>query len=317
MRRLIWILVLVAMGWSGYWIAASQGTRRGFDAALTGASAQGWQVATDDIRTRGFPNRLDTTITGVNVAAPDGAFALSTPLLQLLSLSYRPTHVIAVAPQQLDLRFAGQPVTIDSTDLRASLSLGATTLLPLQEFNTVAEALHVTLPDGQIIQAKQLRAAIAAADVSQYRLGFATDGLTLPWLRDDSIDITLDADLTLDKPLDRKVAVNPALPVSLDLTGAEVTLGNGIRVALNGRLEFPGGQPNGQLTLQIDNWRGLVSVLGDSGLISPEAVFGLSTQLALVAGQTPDVTLPLPVRNGAVFVGPLPLFRLPAAGLRG
>ena len=44
MRILIWLLVLGAAGWSGYWYVASSGLGRGLDGWLEARSAEGHPV---------------------------------------------------------------------------------------------------------------------------------------------------------------------------------------------------------------------------------------------------------------------------------
>ena len=309
MRWLIVILLVLALGWSIYWFVAAEGTRRGFNAALDQARAQGWQVDTTGVSTRGFPNRLDTTLGDIGLTSPDGALSVRAAFVQILSLSYRPTHVIALLPEEIALTVGGQPVQITNSDLRASLSLSATPDLPLQQMRFVAEAPALTLPDGSRLSARALRAALTDADAPNYRLGFAANELALAPLPGETIELTLDAMLRLDKPLDRHVAQSPAAPVALDLTGLRLAAGDGVRADLTGQLTWASGRPQGALTLKITNWRGFLQRLEQLGLIAPEVLQGLSAQLPLIA-QGADVTLPLPVRNGVVYVGALPFLWL-------
>jgi hypothetical protein len=65
---------------------------------LDARAAEGWIAEYESDAHRGFPNRFDTTITGLDLADPETGVAWSAPFFQILSLSYQPNHVIAVFP---------------------------------------------------------------------------------------------------------------------------------------------------------------------------------------------------------------------------
>ncbi|WP_152544617.1 DUF2125 domain-containing protein [Actibacterium mucosum] len=308
MRRLFVLLLVVALGWSIYWFVAAEGTRRGFNAALDQANAQGWQITTSDVQTRGFPSRLDTTLSDVELTSPDAALTLEAAFLQILSLSYRPTHVIAVAPNDINLSVGGIPVVLKNEDMRASLSLAATPDLPLQQLSFVTEALTVSLSD-MSVSTTNLRAAISGLEDAQYRLGLAASDVAWPQLGGETLQLNMDGVLTLNNPLDRHLAQSAAQPVALDLSRFQLNAGDGVRASLTGILNWQFGRPQGQLTLEIVNWRGFLERLQKLGLIAPEVLQGLSGQLPLIA-EGDDVTLPLPVRNGVVYIGALPFLWL-------
>ena len=132
MLRTLTILVAIAAAlYGGYWWLG----RGQAEAALTEASealaARGWTLAWDDLATRGFPSRFDTTLTEPRLASPDGRIAWSGPLLQLLALSYRPTQVIAVLPQQQSLTLGGETFEVETEDMRGSATVRAAASLPL------------------------------------------------------------------------------------------------------------------------------------------------------------------------------------------
>ena len=96
MRILLAIVILAALGWSGWWFVQSTARDRAMTGWLDERRAAGWVAEAEDVRVRGFPNRVDTVVTGLDLSDPDAGWSWHADGLQVLSLSYKPNHVIAV-----------------------------------------------------------------------------------------------------------------------------------------------------------------------------------------------------------------------------
>ena len=63
MRILLAVILLSALGWSGYWYFGAQAVERGLSTWLDQRADEGWIAEYASLDTAGFPNRFDTTIT--------------------------------------------------------------------------------------------------------------------------------------------------------------------------------------------------------------------------------------------------------------
>ncbi len=85
MRALVIVIGLAALLWSGYWLIGASRATKGTRDWLDARSVDGWMAGAADIRTRGFPNRFDTTLTEPRLALPSGQAVWSAPFLQILT----------------------------------------------------------------------------------------------------------------------------------------------------------------------------------------------------------------------------------------
>ena len=80
--------------WGGYWFIGSAGFEKGLAAWFDERRSAGWVADYSDIKTRGFPNRFDTTISDLELADTRAGLAWSAPFFQIFTLSYRPNHIV-------------------------------------------------------------------------------------------------------------------------------------------------------------------------------------------------------------------------------
>ena len=67
MRVLLAIVVLAALGWSGFWYWNASARDRALTNWLEERRAAGW-IAEGDVRVTGFPNRVDVIVDGLALA---------------------------------------------------------------------------------------------------------------------------------------------------------------------------------------------------------------------------------------------------------
>ena len=120
MRFLVAVVVLAALGWSGFWWVSSSTVERNLRAWVEARAAEGWVVSYDSLSTGGFPNRVDTTVTGLELADPETGVSWSAPMFQILALSYKPNHVILAWPPEQTFATPFETVTITSQTMRGS-----------------------------------------------------------------------------------------------------------------------------------------------------------------------------------------------------
>jgi hypothetical protein len=128
------------------------------------------------------------------------------------------------------------------------------------------------------------------------------------------------ADVTFDAPWDR-FAVEVARPqvTALDLSDLTAQWG-GIQMRAAGELTVDAeGLPEGRITLKITNWRDLLQVAGNAGLVPAPLMPTVERALEILAGLSgPRDTLdaPLTFANGVLSFGPLPLGPAPRIVIR-
>ena len=318
MRVLIWIAVVFAVLWGGYWVAGST--------AIEGGVAQWFDTQTDlvasqgGINVSGFPSRFDLTVTAPKLADPVTGWGWSAPFAQVLSMTWKPWHVIAALPADQLLTGPGQDVAVTSSRMAASLRLSPTTDLPLAEVVIEGQDVLAKSDLGWVVSAKSFIAALARdpVDPLSQRLGLDLSGLTpdpaltalVPDLGPVVSTLHLDATLTLSAPLDRHMGETPPYLTALTLGDFRLVWGS-LNASAKGRVE-PGsdGLAVGQVDLRVENWRQIPVLLVAMGVILPDMGKTVTRGLEVLAASGPDpqvLDLPLIFADGRMTLGPLPL----------
>lgn len=302
MRRLFVAVMVLAALYAGYWVVGSSQLERAARLALDDLAARGWQVAYSDLSTAGFPSRFDTTVTDLALASPDGAFAWEAPFLQVLALGYRPNQVIAVAPPDQVLTLGGQRLDLSAQGLRASATVGLSADLPLDHAAVESGLTAVRSSAGWGLGLDRLLAAIRRAGSgapNAYDLYLEANGLRPDAVGSDLGLLRLAATATFDRPLDRRLARPPRL-LSLALTDARLAEGD-VAVAAAGTLAPDArGFLAGDLTLRVENWRGLLDLLDAAGVLVHDQAPLLAGALEELAQGSPDLELPVTFRDGGI-----------------
>ncbi|PWJ22035.1 DUF2125 domain-containing protein [Jannaschia seohaensis] len=309
MRILTIMVILMGLGWSGYWIAGRLALARGIEAGVAQARSEGWEVAWEDLSIAGFPNRFDSSVTALSARAPEG-WGLDAPRLDVLALSYRPNRVIAVPGLPLTLATPVGPLRVAGEDLRASATLTLATPRRPSRAQAEGTALRLETAAG----AATVTRAVAAMREAEGQVPHAYDlALTVTDLGVEGLDprlpglfdlVRLDGTARFDRPL----AEHPAL-IALTLRAAELAW-DGTRLNLTGEIEIgPSGTPEGALTLALEGWEALLPLLTELGLPQGQAML-LAGGLSEMA-QDGRAELPLTLSQGMLRFGAIPLAPLP------
>ncbi|UXX82596.1 DUF2125 domain-containing protein [Roseovarius pelagicus] len=335
MRALLGIIILASLGWGGYWFIGAGTAKSGFDAWFDARRAEGWVAEYADLDLRGFPNRFDASFTDVALADPGTGLAWEAPFFQLLALSYKPNHVIAVWPSEQLIATPLEKYRLTSDDMRASLVLEPSTGLTLDRATLTAQHLTV-VPEGNnaplTVDGLTLAAERVPADAdAHYHLGLRADDLvpsatwaarvdpngTLP-----DILTVLHADLTIrfDKPWDRSAieAARPQ-PQQIRLRLAEATWGQLSLQAAGEVAVDAAGVPTGAVTIKARNWRDILELARRSGAVPAQVADPLEdglTLLSRLAGNPKTLDIPLEFAKGRVWLGPVPIAKAPVLRLR-
>jgi hypothetical protein len=332
MKWLLACVVIAAMAWAGWWFAGARTTETLMTGWLEERRTDGWVVNYASLNTAGFPSRFDTTISDIELADPATGVAWRTPFVQLLSLSYRPNHLIAIFAPEQTLATPLQRMRILARDMRASLVVAPDTKLAVQRATIGLEGLSIASEAGWAasVETAQLATRMAAApfahDISVQAAGLVPSEPVLRALDPAGqmptavTNITVDGTATFDAAwdLDALERARPAL-TRLDLRKLEAVWG-GIEVRVAGSFDVDAaGIPEGELAVQIVNWRDLVDLLQANGTL-PERMaplaLGALEALAGVSGRPDTLDAPLTLRGGTVRFGPIPIGRTPRLILR-
>ncbi len=320
MRKLLIFVIALGVVWCGYWFVASTAVQRGARAALTQVQSDGWEMTYDSVTTRGFPFRFDTTLSDFSLRDPATGIGWQAPFFQLLALSYLPNKVIAIWPNDQTITLPGQMLTITSDRLRASAAVAANTDLTLTSATAETGPLAVASSLGwQAGIDKGLVALRQAAGDNTYELYADLTALTLPAALKAQLDpanalpaaLTLtraDATLTLDRPLDRHLDQSPPPALQtlvvkdLNLTWGGLTFQASGQVAADAS-----GRAEGQIDVKADDWRGLIALAANAGLIDPGVAPTWERMGEMITGGADMLDVPVTFRNGLMSFGILPL----------
>lgn len=333
MRKLIVITLVLAGVWAGYWWVGASGAERAFAAWFDDRRTKGWVAEYDDLNVRGFPNRFDTVITGLSLADPDTGLAWDADEFQILALSYKPNHVIAVWPGVQRLSNPEQKIDITADDFKGSLVVDPAPNLPLTRATFVLENMSLASSAGwkAHLDSGQLATRLTEVDTNTHEVFFEARNLIpasgfVQSLGPDSVlppvfeGVTVKANIGFSAPWDR-FAIERARPQPrhLDLSLLTAKWGE-MDVKMSGTLEIDAaGVPTGELAIKANNWRQMIAVAETSGAIAPEFVSTLTGALQFVAGlsgnrESLDVTLGF--SGGYVTLGPIPIGRAPVLKIR-
>lgn len=319
MRGLIWLTVILAGLWGGWWLVGSRGVeaaaRGWFDAEV----AEGRVATYETLEVVGFPSRFDLTITAPVLADPARGMAWRAPFAQVFAMSWKPWHLIAALPGGQEISVSGQKFGLDTDRLMASLLLVPGPDLALSEAVVEGDALVLTPEAGAALGAQRAVVSIRAEDGAEamYRLGLAVESMgvdpalaTAAGLAATVEAVALDATVTLAAPLDRHAGQSRPALRALDLTEARVLWGD-LKFFAKGALAPDDlGFAAGEISVRVENWRLLPPLLVAAGVIAPGFEPSLTRGLEIMAaqGEDPEVlVVPLVAKGGRMSFGPLPL----------
>jgi len=323
MRKLITVIVVAALAWSGYWYVGMQGHKAALGTWLEDRRAEGWQVEYSDHQVRGFPNRFDTTLTDLRLTDPETGISWQAPFFQILSLSYKPNHLIAVWPNEQQIATPREKFTLKTTNMRASLKVKPSTQLGLDTAQIEMAEATVISSEGWTAGFDALNGAIRLLEgtASTYDIATSIDQLlpgervrklidqggTLP----ETIEtLRYDLQVALDAPLDR-TTIEAARPniTQLNIRELRGTWG-ALELRAKGDMAVEDAQPQGEVAVTARNWRDMLALAVTSGAIDANSAATVELGLGLLAstsGNAEALDATLSFSGGRTFLGPIPI----------
>lgn len=332
MRRLVWIVVLAALLWSGWWFVASSGLRGGFETWLAERSAEGWQAEASEIAGGGFPLSLRADIRNLALADPETGLAVQTDHLRISAPAWWPGHATLAlddGPIAIASPFGRSDLTMARSVMAARLAPG--TRLEVQDLGWTAGAWVVRDASGVQAQGDDLTLTMTQTEGPTYHFdasasGFAPGsaarlGLRLPDTFPEAFDsLQMQAEVTFDRPWDRRaLAERRPQPRLIKLTLAEARWGDlSINLAAD-LVVAEDGTPEGTMALQAENWQTMLDIAQGTGALPAglrDQAEGVLAALARASGNETTLDVDLTLRNGLVLFGIFPVGQAPRLILR-
>lgn len=323
MRKLMFLLVLASVLWSGYWFVGSSMIRSAADDWFAAQAARGVTAENSALSVAGFPNRFDLSAEGITLADPASGIGWQAPFAQVFAMTWKPWHIIAALPPDQVVTLPDQDIAIASEGLRASLRVRPAGNLPLAMAIAETGAISATSSQGWTAEADKavLSLGAAAEGANAYEIavdiaGLAPDPVLLQRLVAEGglppaiAEIRLRATATLTAALDRHAADTAPRLATVELTDTLVTWGDVSMTATGSIAPDDQGYAAGRIAFAVTNWRKMMPVLVASGSVKPELARTVETMLDSLARQSGDaemLKLPLVLKDGWMSMGPLPL----------
>lgn len=330
MIRLIVIVLVGSLAWMIWWALGHTAYERGLSAWIEQRRAEGWAADLAMLETGGFPNRFDTTLTGLRLADPATGIAWLAPELQILSLAYKPHQVIAVIPEPHRFSTPLETFDISHEDARASLFLKPETALGLDQAILIVSNLNVGTASGleTTLSLGRFAAEAVPATESTYRLGVDIEALkpSLSFRRlldparimpDVIANVRLDATASFDKPWDR-FAIEDARPqpTRIELANMSAEWGTATFRAVGTVDVSPDGIPDGEITIRAEDWRRILEFAVTSGLLPGNAAGPMERALELLEDVRGNLDTTIGLRGGFIQLGIIPVAPAPRLVIR-
>lgn len=330
-KILVGIFVVGCIAWGGYWWVNAGLRRTAVEDWFEQRRAEGWVADYADLRITGFPNRVDTIITDLELADPRSGWAWRADEFQLLTLSYQPFAIIAVWPGEQRIASPAGGIVVAGDRLRASLAVSANGEFRLVRSRLEGLDVAVELENGERLFIPVLSAATEALDSDPagitHRLGLnlenmsLSDGLQAEFdpadLLPEALSVVhLDATASFEAPISLRTIERDA-PELDALRIDDISAGWGeLDLRAQGDLTADRqGLAQGELNVRARNWEAMLDLAVSNGALdqgsAAAARFGLGL-LASVGGDRNSLQAPLVFTDGQTRLGPLPLGPAPS-----
>ena len=327
MRGLITLVLVLSLGWSAWWLIGTTAQKTGIETWMEQRREAGWVAEVEEFKVTGFPNRFDSIFTGLTLSNPQAGWTWEAPNFQLLALSYKPNHIIAVWPGSHSYSTRNDTITITSSLFRGSLIFKPDTALSLDRMQLETTALNLAGETDWRASAKEASVAFFAHNApdlppNSYDLYVKALEFSPPATWRDTVDeggvlpetipeVILDATLTYDNPWDRFAIeqTNPRM-TAIQIRDLRFLWGE---LNLNGKGSIDigdDGYMEGDFTLQAQKWRELLDVIIAAQLLTPDFATSLDRGISVVAalaGNPDDIEIKLRFNGGLTYIGAIPI----------
>lgn len=327
MRGLIILTLLLAAAWSGWWVVGTTAQKSAIEGWMEQRRAEGWTAEVDTFEINGFPSRFDSTFADLVLANPDAGWTWQAPDFQILALSYKPNHIIAVWPGTHSFTTASGTTEIVSDLFRGSLVFKPDTALSLNRMQLEITDLKLSGENGWKTTASEASLAFFSSNApslpaNTYDLYLKALDFTPPAILRDNLEqintlpevipeVIFDAALSFKQPWDRFSFENSGQQLqALKIRRLRFAWGD-LELLGEGSLNVTtDGTLNGDFTLKVRQWRALLDVIITTNLLTPETQTALErglTFISVLAGNPENLDIPLRFADGLSYIGTIPV----------
>lgn len=334
MRRLLWLVGVFALIWSGWWFFAATSLQTGIAQWFEDRRAEGWQADLADTHISGFPTSIGVKLIDPVLADPETGVAFETSTLDISAPAWWPGYVnVLFPPEGMVFATPQGRRTLQTTQASADLRLRPGAALEVEESALTSGPWNLTAPEGSLMAAQglTLRMQQSQTTAAQYDVTFDApafqpgslprEALRVPATWPIAFDsLALDMTVLLDRPIDRTTLEDARpQPRRIDLRLVEAVWGT-LSLRSAATLDVTeAGVLDGTVSLQARNWRDMLDLAQTAGTL-PDAlrpqVENILGALARGGGNPDTLDLELTLRDGTAFIGFIPLGPVPRLILR-
>lgn len=333
MKRIVKILVVLAVLWSAWWWGAGYMTRNAVSQWFATQAEQGWQAEFSSISTTGYPVWHRTRITYPTLADPQTGVAWRADWLGLESRAAQPGKQLLRFPETAQrLSYFDQSLELTANSMQARLHVDPKAQLQMSDLGlgTMAwqlaggagpiasgDGIALTMTQGAVAEVYDINAEVENLTIAQS----ARSLIRIPDALPDAVEaLRLDMTVQFTRPWDlTALSENRPQPTAIKLSLAEARWGQ-LELLAAGQVDVDAqGIPTGTLTVKADNWRDMLGLAASSGALPRDLVGPVETTLRTLArlGGNPNaLDLRLTFRNGRVSAGLIPLGPAPRIIIR-
>ncbi len=334
MRRLIWILLILSILWCAWWAVFGFGLKTGLETWFKDRRDAGWQAEYSTLELHGFPTRVRTNFTAIELADPLAGLAISLPTLGISAPTYWPGDVTVDLPNiPIQISTPQQKSEVTVQNGKADLRLHPGTALELEQLSLTTDVWLASSQIGALYGADGLTLSMIQSDDDPNRYSFVARAkgfkpgdiprakLRVPqsWpLTFETLE--LDGSITFSRPWDLDaIEKNRPQPRKIQLKLAEAAWSD-LRVFFAADLLVDDqGVPSGTVNIQAENWQTILDLAQDAELINPTIRRQAEQALSLLArfsGDPNALDVQLNFRAGFLAVGIIPIGPAPRLILR-
>ncbi len=318
MKWMFKFVFIAAALWSGYWYFGARAQEKIYAELLTESRSQGWTAESRNLGVSGFPNRFDTTLTGLNFSDPSGHWSWRGAEFQVKALSYKPNHIIMAWPGEQVVDTPEGSATINAELLRASLVVSPSINLPLSRFQIEGEAIELDIDMlGEAVIGVLNGALHQDEDVAtKYLLGINLQDIIPPQSLSTNLGggqifsgeikgLVFSAEIDFDQEIDRLAlqSAQPPRPVSMDIKPSILIWGDS-ELAISGELaKGDNGFVEGQLEFDVQNWQPMYDLFNQASHLTTTELITLKRALNGASGGG-NLVFTLVFENGESRIGP-------------
>ncbi|MEX3016432.1 DUF2125 domain-containing protein [Gymnodinialimonas hymeniacidonis] len=333
MKRLLILIIVLAVLGGIAWAVAAMTMQTAATRWLDDRQVEGWVVNVADVSVEGFPLDFETEFTDIQLADPETGLAWSTPRFRLEQEVFRLDRLAAYFPEEQIIASPEERLTLTSSAMFANLDVQPTSNFALDGARGFLSQLEVTSSNGWTTALEEADLTVTRMDGEdrRYEVNLIAFELFPPEVIRNRLDpvgvlperinqLSVNTRARFDQPWDMTALEDRRpQPTELEIESITATWGDMLFRATGTLDVTAGGIPEGELAVRAENWRAMLELAENAGVlperIRPTAEAMLEV-LAGMNGSAENIDATLNFSNGRVFIGPLPIGPAPSLRIR-